>query len=58
MVVLLMDLNKEIQNLAKANGIFYCGAADLSLGENGKIKVCGMCLYVCPPGRKNRRFKI
>ncbi len=30
MDVILMDLNKEIQSLAKANGVFYCGVADLS----------------------------
>lgn len=28
-----MDLNQEIENLAKANAIFYCGVADLSLAK-------------------------
>lgn len=28
-----------------------------SLGEGEKIKVCGMCLYVCPYGQKNRHLQ-
>jgi hypothetical protein len=36
-----MDLNKEIQNLAKANGIFYCGVADLSLAKDFIIQQGG-----------------
>ncbi len=41
MVVLLMNLNKEIQDLTKTNGIFYCGAADLSLAKEFIIQQGG-----------------
>ncbi len=36
-----MDLNKGIQNLAKANGIFYCGVADLSRARDFIIQQGG-----------------
>lgn len=48
MDVLIMDLNKEIQSLAKANGIFYCGVADLSLAKDFIIQQGGNELEAYP----------
>jgi hypothetical protein len=38
----------EIGELAAREGLNYTGVME----KSGKLRVCGLCLYVCPHGRQ------
>ena len=47
-----MELKAKLKKLAEELGADYFGVANLSMEKTSALGVCGMCLYVCPYGRK------
>ncbi|MEX1351237.1 MAG: hypothetical protein AB1Z31_26310 [Desulfobacterales bacterium] len=47
-----MELKAKLKQLAEELGADYFGIANLSMEKTSALRVCGMCLYICPYGRK------